>query len=140
MLQSKEWSSGVVSTFSSILHSSLRAGVGLDVFDVSPLSPDDSSKVDWITPDREISRLLVNSFRCIPEVVSICAQFGNDGNTVWTLLKEYDRDARDRIYDKELEICNTLRLIDFDFRVTSIELVSQADLVACGSREIFKRQ
>jgi hypothetical protein len=94
---------------------------------------------EWIEPQREIIRLLVESFRQIPEVASICAQFSPEGIAIWTLLKEYDRDAREAVYVKELELCEYLGGCDFDFRVSSIDLVTPGELVESGSREIFKR-
>jgi hypothetical protein len=87
-----------------------------------------------------VGSLLVELFKAVPEVESICAKFEADGaTTIWTLLKTYDRDARDRVYDKELEVCEQLRLCDFDFRVTSVDLVDSDELVATGAREIFRR-
>jgi hypothetical protein len=94
---------------------------------------------EWMLPDCEIVRILVESFRQVPQVASICAQFSTDGIAIWTLLTEYDRDARQAVYEKELELCSVLGSCDFDFRVSSVDLVNPKELVAAGSREIFAR-
>ena len=95
--------------------------------------------VEWVFPDQEIRKILATSFQEIDEVVSVCAQISADESVVWSLLESYDRDVQTRVYEKELEICERLRMYDFDFRVTSIDLVSPAELMAGGFQEIFKR-
>jgi hypothetical protein len=94
---------------------------------------------DWIYPEQEIIRILVDHFRSISEVKSICASFGSQEITIWTLLERYDRAARERVYAKELEVCRKLRIYDFDFRATSIDLVSADELVRSGSHEIYRK-
>ena len=94
---------------------------------------------DWVLPEQEISRVLVEMFKQIPEVKSICARFSANEITIWTLLESYDREAREKIYSKELEICKYLSFFDFDFRVTSIDLVSPDELINAGSCEIYRR-
>lgn len=98
-----------------------------------------SENFEWIRPDQQVARVLVELFKDIPQVKSICAQFGSDEIVVWTLLETYDRDAREKVYEKELEVCRLLRIHNFDFRVTSAELVPPEDLTATGSREIYRR-
>jgi hypothetical protein len=93
----------------------------------------------WIYPDQEITKILVEEFKQVPQVKSICAQFGPGEITIWTLLESYDRAAREKIYEKELKICELLRMYDFDFRVTSIELVVPDELVRTGSYQIYRR-
>jgi hypothetical protein len=115
----------------------LMSSVGVTTADDLVGSVEDNT--DWVSPDQEITHLLVECFREVPEVVSICAQFGVDGIAIWTLLEAYNPDARDRVYDKELDICRRLGLCDFDFRVSSVDLVSPQDLLLAGSIEIFKR-
>lgn len=94
---------------------------------------------EWVVPEREIACILVKSFKEIPEVQSICAQFGPDGISIWTLLNEYNRDARQAVYERELALCEALGGCDFDFRVSSIDLINPQELVESGAREIFKR-
>lgn len=94
----------------------------------------------WVYPNQEIASVLVELFKEIPQVKSICAKFGSDEIVVWTLLDSYDRDAREKVYGKELELCQLLRIHNFDFRVTSADLVPPEELVAAGSREIYKRR
>ena len=98
-----------------------------------------SETVEWVFPDQEIRKILATYFQEIDEVVSVCTQISADESVVWSLLKSYDRNARTRVYEKELEICERLQMYDFDFRVTAIDLVSPAELVAGGFQEIFKR-
>ncbi|MGH6839711.1 MAG: hypothetical protein ACREDT_13130 [Methylocella sp.] len=99
-----------------------------------------SENSDWTTPDQEITKILVEEFKQVPEVKSICAQFGQEEITIWTLLESYDRDARGKVYEKELKLCKILSVYDFDFRVTSIELVSPDDLVRAGSHILYRRK
>ena len=99
-----------------------------------------SETVEWVFPDQEIRKILATSFQQIDEVVSVCAQINADESVVWSLLKSYDRDVRTRVYEKELEICERLRMYNFDFRVTVIDIVSPAELMAGGFQEIFKKQ
>ncbi len=94
---------------------------------------------EWIGPDQQIANILVKQFSAIPDVISICAQFGPGEMVIWTLLGTYDREARDCVYRKEMEVCETLNLYDFDFRVSTVELVSPSELVKGGFREIFHR-
>ena len=98
-----------------------------------------SETAEWVFPDQEIRKILATYFQEIDEVVSVCTQISADESVVWSLLKSYDRNARTRVYEKELEICERLQMYDFDFRVTAIDLVSPAELVAGGFQEIFKR-
>lgn len=98
----------------------------------------DSDDTEWVYPEQEIIHLLVKAFKQIPQVQSICAQFGPE-ITIWTLLESYDRNARQRIYQKELEICQSLRIYNFDFRASSVDLVSPDELIRSGSREIYRR-
>lgn len=95
---------------------------------------------EWVYPEQEVKRILVDLFKEIPPVKSICARFGSEGITIWTLLESYDRDARDKVYEKELEVCRMLHIYDFDFRATSIDLVSPEELVRTGSHQIYSRQ
>lgn len=104
--------------------------------DSEVLQPDD---FEWVRPEQEVKRLLADLFGEIPEVRSICVKFGPEEITVWTLLAGYDRSAREKVYERELKICKELRIYDFDFRATSIDLVSPDELIDGGSREIFKR-
>ncbi len=101
--------------------------------------PPDSEDSAWIYPQQEIIRVLVEKFRRVSQVKSICAQFGPEEITIWTLLGACDRSAREKIYGKELEICQAFRLYDFDFRVSSIDLISPEELVRAGGHEIYKR-
>lgn len=100
----------------------------------------DSGESTWIKPEQEIIRLLVEQFKEVPQVHSICAQFGTDEVTIWTILAEYDREARSQIHAKELKICTYLNVYDFDFRVTSADLVSPEELTGNGWREIYRRR
>ena len=87
-----------------------------------------------------LSRIIADSFKQIPQVRSICAKLGDgDDMTVWTLLESYDRDAREKVYEKELAVCASLHVYDFDFRVTSIALVRPKELVEGGFREVYRR-
>ena len=99
----------------------------------------DSQNSNWIYPDREIANFLARLFSKVPQVKSICAQFGPEEITIWTLLEHYDRKAREQVYKKELEICQTFGLYDFDFRVSSVDLISPNELVRLGGHEIYKR-
>lgn len=99
----------------------------------------ESESSDWIWPDQEITKILVEEFKQVPEVKSICATFSSEEITILTLLESYDRDAREKVYEKELKICKFLHLHDFDFRVTSIDLVSTDELVRTGSHKIYWR-
>jgi hypothetical protein len=110
----------------------------------SVVSSEDSHVVgmdfgNYIYPDREIKKILVEKFKQVPQVKAICAQLGPDEITIWTLLDSYDRTAREKVYEKELEICELLRVHDFDFRVTSIELVDPDELIRTGSYQIYRR-
>ena len=98
-----------------------------------------SSDSDWIGSEMEIANILVESFRQVPQVASICATFRSDGVTIWTLLSTYDRDAREAVYKREMGICNRLGSCDFDFRVSTVELVSPEEMIDAGSLEIFRR-
>lgn len=100
----------------------------------------DVGNSDWIYPEQEVTRILVDSFRSVPQVKSICATFGPHDITIWTLLDGYDREAREKVYGKELEICRTLGIYDFEFRATSIDLICPEELVGTGSHEIYKRR
>lgn len=93
----------------------------------------------WSGPEQEVFRVLADAFSKVPQVKSICAQFSKDEVVIWTLLEKYDRGAREKVYEKELEVCNRLGIHDFDFRVTSVELVPPEELVRGGSVEIYKR-
>lgn len=97
------------------------------------------SETCWILPEHAITRILVESFREVPQVQFIYAQFCADGITIWTILDSYDRQARGQVYDRELAICEHLRIFDFDFRVTSSDIVQPSDLARAGSREIYRR-
>lgn len=99
----------------------------------------DTQSAIWIFPEHQLARILVNRFSCVPQVKSICITFGAEGYTVWSLLDSYDRDAREAVYVQELKVCEMLHIYDFDFRVTSIDLVTAEELIATGSIEIFRR-
>ena len=94
---------------------------------------------DWIDSKMEITNILVESFKQVPQVASICAIFESDGVTIWTLLSAYDREAREAVYKREMEICERLGSCDFDFRVSTVELVSPEEMTSTGALEIFKR-
>jgi hypothetical protein len=109
----------------------------IGVFSAHPRVDSDNS--DWVFPDQQIAHILVKLFSEVPQVRSICAQFGSDEMVVWTLLETYDREAREKVYKKELDVCELLKLYDFDFRVSSIDLVAPEQLTKAGLSEIFKR-
>jgi hypothetical protein len=98
-----------------------------------------SDNSGWTVPDQEITKILVEKFKRVPQVKSICAHFFQGEITIWTLLESYNRSAREKVYEKELEICKLVGVYDFDFRVTSIDLVSPDDLVRTGSHQIYRR-
>ena len=95
--------------------------------------------VVWVFPDREIRYLIVNPIMQIEEVSFIYAKINPDESVVWTLLKTYDRSARERVYAKELEVRDMLSVYGFDFRATSVELVSPTELSESGFEQIFSR-
>jgi hypothetical protein len=99
----------------------------------------DTWESEWVTPDREIASMLVRLFSEVEAVSSIFAQFTQDGILIWTLLRDYDRAAREEIYAREMTICERLRLYDFDFRATSVEVVNPESLIRAGARQIFRR-
>jgi len=145
MLAAKAWTSGPASiAMRGVLYAFAPAKSDAPQYCLNEIntieiqaSLDETS--DWIVPEHEVIRLLVEAFKQVPQVSSICAQFGSDGIAIWTLLREYDRDARQAVYEKELQLCEGLGACDFDFRVSSIDLVTPEELVQAGSREIFKR-
>ena len=94
----------------------------------------------WASPKQELSRVLVDAFKEIPQVASICVQFSDEEITVWTLLASHDRAARGLVYDAELSLCQELRIFEFDFRVTFVDLVSSQQLTNAGFKEIFHRK
>ena len=98
-----------------------------------------SDEPDWVFPDREIRSLIVKSLMQVDDVGFIYAQINRAESVVWTLLKTYNRSARERVYAKELEVCDMLDIYDFDFRVTSMDLVSPIELSDSGFEEIFRR-
>jgi hypothetical protein len=104
------------------------------------LTSSESEDSEWIRPDQQVLRILVEIFKEIPQVKSICAQFADNEITVWTLLETYDRDARERVYGKELEVCRRLGIYDFDFRVSSVDLVHPEELVRAGAYQVYDRQ
>jgi hypothetical protein len=106
----------------------------------SHVSGVNSENVSWVAPNQEITQILVEEFKQVPQVKYICAQFGQEEITIWTLLESYNRAAREKVYEKELEICALLRIYDFEFRVTSIDIVSPDELVRAGSYQIYRRQ
>lgn len=148
MLQATEWKSRIFQgrPLSSIysFFSTIEENGKLSVSSVGSLSTDVdmdvSENYEWIYPELEVSRILVDLFKEIPQVKSICAQFGDEQIIIWTLLDSYDRQAREQVYHKELEVCRLLGVYDFDFRVTSIDLVSPEELVGTGSHQIYRRQ
>src|SRR5688572_29472182 len=53
----------------------------------------------WTLPEHDLSWIIANCFKEIPQVRSICAKLGDGVEmTVWTLLESYDRDAREKVY------------------------------------------
>jgi hypothetical protein len=98
-----------------------------------------SSDAQWTGPEQEVFRVLADCFSKVPQVASICAQFSKEEVVIWTLLEKYDRAAREKVYQKELEVCQRLGIYDFDFRVSSAQLVDPNELVRAGSVEIYKR-
>ena len=97
------------------------------------------NRSEWVLPERQIGKILVEIFKEVPQVKSICARFSPNEIGIWTILENYDRNAREQVYERELKVCELLSLRDFDFRVTSLDLVSPSDLVRMGSVEIYKR-
>ena len=93
----------------------------------------------WTFPEQRVERIIVERLKEVPQVRSVCAQLREDEITIWTLLKSYDRSAREKVYQKEIEICDILSIYDFDFRVSSLDLVSPEELIGGGSREIYNR-
>jgi hypothetical protein len=93
---------------------------------------------DWVLPDQEIAKILVNSFSKIPQVKSICALY-RPRMEIWTILNDYDRAARTKVHEKELEMAAYFRLKDFAFRVTSFDLVQPAELESNGFVELYHR-
>lgn len=94
----------------------------------------------WVWPEQHVARIIAECFGRVPNVRSICAQFGSEGFTVWTLLESRDPEAREQVYEQELKICEMINSHDFDFRVTSIDIVSSDELVKTGFSEIFSRK
>jgi len=147
MPEGKGWRSQISHTpVSQAFYSFLPTTREVEMFGMSPVGASsagseviDSGNCEWVTPNRQVSRMLVDLFRQIEQVHSICAEFSAGGIKVWTLLESYDREAREEIYKKEIEICQTLRIRDFDFRVTSVDLVSPEELEQAGCRVIYRR-
>jgi hypothetical protein len=95
---------------------------------------------EWVLPKQEVARIVVEAIRKVPKVQSICAEFRKYEVAIWTLLSDYDREARKAVYEQELEISQQFRLRDFDFRVSSVDLISPDELKRTGSIEIFRRE
>jgi hypothetical protein len=147
MPEGKEWRSQISHTpMFQAFYSLPPTTCEVEMFCMSPVGASsadfeliDSGNCEWVTPNRQVSRMLVDLFRQIEKVHSICAEFSVGGIRVWTLLEGYDREARERVYKKEIEICETLGIRDFDFRVTSVDLVSPEELEQAGCRVIYRR-
>ena len=143
MIEPRAWKVG---DYSPSIHQVIYLFPRIDgkQYSLSPMSmpsvDEISSSVDsdWIDSKMEIANILVESFKQVPQVVSICATFGS-GVTIWTLLSTYDREAREAVYKREMEICERLGSCDFNFRVSTVELVSPEELISTGSLEIFGR-
>lgn len=101
--------------------------------------PVSSKDGQWIDPYGEVSRVVAESFSKIPQVAAMYSAFSGDYITIWTLLKSNDRKARESIYAKELEICDRFVVCGFDFKVSSVEAVTPAQLQKDGFRRIFSR-
>lgn len=93
----------------------------------------------WIFPENEITRILVESFKAVPQVKSICSESRKHNMAIWTILESDDRDARKEIYKRELQIGERFRLRDFDFRVTSLDLITPEELKNTGFVELYRR-
>lgn len=93
----------------------------------------------WIQPSQSVARILADSIGDVAQVQSICFSVGKDGYSVWVLLERDNWDDSERVYQKELDICTKLNLYDFDFRVSSVDLVDPEELKKTGLVEIFRR-
>ena len=146
MLQSRSWQSSEFCTSVRSVHYAFtrRDKDPYCLSEIERVQEEDISgpeESEWVPPEQEITKILVESFKEIRQVASICVESSEDGITIWTLLDSYDRVARGKVYEKELHFCRTLRVYDFDFRVTSIDLVSPQELIEGGSsKEIYHRQ
>jgi hypothetical protein len=98
-----------------------------------------AENIAWIFPEQHVARILATTLGAISQVESVCVHFGRETFTVWTLLKKRDAKARERVYEKEMRLCEALNVHDFDFRVSSIGLVSPDELKKTGLLEIFRR-
>ncbi len=145
MLRTHDWRSGSVQVANGLPHYTfpldIERSLGMS-HKMIVLTNDqlESNRWDWVYPEQEVKRILVDLFKEIPQVKSICTQFDSQEITIWTLLESYDRKAREKVYEKELEVSQKLGLYNFDFRVTSIDLISPDELIRSGSHQIYKRQ
>jgi hypothetical protein len=146
MLRSREWKPQTFQTpptspfYSFLLDEKnvTMTAVGISSLHYDAIDPTDEN-YEWVCPDQELAAILVATFKQVPQVKWICAEFGENRLSTWTLLESYDREARGNIYQKEMELCKAVRSCDFDFRVTSEELVSPEELESAGWRIIYKR-
>lgn len=143
MLHTRMWSTGQFKTRQSSFYTFMPINgqqVSISTTGVSPTESVTESDADWTLPEHDLSRIIVEYFTQVPQVHSIYTAFGDgDDMTVWTLLESYDRDARANIHEKELAICQNVHVYNVDFRVTSHNLVSPAELVDGGFREVYRR-
>lgn len=135
MLDTQHWrtNGGVVVPGPSFLHDQEI------VFSSRRARYEKPENTSWVLPTQNVARVIADSFKTIPQVKSVCYLTGTDGFTVWTLLGKRDSKAREKVYQKELEVCERLNLHDFQFRVTSVDLVSPSELKGTGFVEIFAR-
>ena len=142
MLQTRDWSTQAQSAPFDPLYSFHPDQPALGNTEKDVASFDlwtSSADAEWVDQDRQIERFLVKLFESVPKVHSIYLRREDETTRVWTLREDYDRDARDAVYDQEIKICEAFRLSDFDFRVTSKDLVDGSELERTGSRRIFRR-
>lgn len=142
MLEMKEWETKASDT-RELAFFSFGADMGVCMTSPSVVSLErncsQTSDSEWLDSEVELARIIVGRFKDIPQVNSIFLRFQDDEFLVWTILESYDREARDKIYDRELELCDSLKLDDLDFRVTSKNLMAPDELQDAGYHNIFTR-
>lgn len=143
MLQTQDWKAQSTETFEGAFYSFVpilgEDQLTFSAIDVVPGDFSYTDNADWVPPDQEVISILRESFKQISEVQSICAQFDSNGITIWTLLAAPNRTVRESVYKREMEICERLGIYDFDFRVSSVDLVLPSELVTTGFIEVFRR-
>jgi hypothetical protein len=93
---------------------------------ISVMGSSDSCILDGVS----VEKALAKDFSKVPEVKHIFVERAEGNLLVWLIAFRPDKNVRERIFQKQFDLIDAFREIEFDFHIVSTDAESPSDIAS----------